>query len=168
MLVLLVGPGEAKRRLLHILEEELKGVRVRVVEGVDSSGEDGVRVALHSREVRRELRDVKLARAYEALEEAMRRVARGDGRVAFSFREVFEAAGLGAVETLLLSERVFEDPRVGEDELVELLRLVEGYGGKAYLLDSSTEVGERVEGLGGALALLRFSLGMGRRSSAPP
>ncbi|MBI4258734.1 MAG: pelota family protein [Thaumarchaeota archaeon] len=157
--VFLAGPGQIKNQFANLVRERWKEAsdNIFLIDGVDVTGEDGVLATVRSSGFRQIVKDSIIAKAHSILEEAVRRVSTGDPRVAMAFPEVSKAGEAGAVEDLVLSDRLFE-LGVIEDELVTLLNIVEKYGGRAYLLDSSTDMGRQASGLGGIVALLRYAL----------
>ena len=88
----------------------------------------------------------------------MRRVSLGDSRVSLAFPDCLKSARQGAVESLIIADKIFSQKGIEEDEIVELLNLVEEFHGETYLLDSTTDLGSQVNTLGGALGLLRFAV----------
>jgi protein pelota len=155
--VIVVGPGESKRRLMNFLTTEHSQMRgkVHLVEGLDGTGHDGVLLAVRSPALRSKIHSSKLSSATEILHEAMRRIGTGDRRVAMTFPEASNAAVQRAVEKVLVSSNILTF-NVDEQSLVDFLNTVESHGGLVYLLDGSTDVGIQVSTLKGVVALLRF------------
>ncbi|NWG09568.1 MAG: mRNA surveillance protein pelota [Nitrososphaerales archaeon] len=156
--IFVTGSGHTKNSFISFLSSQSKNMTdlLRIIEGVDVAGEDGVYMALRSPQLRRYIEDSKLAQATNILERAIKKIDDGDKRVAFTFNEVKEASRLGAVDSVVISDKVF-DQSVDEDDIAELLNFVEEFRGKSYMIDSSTEVSSQVMALGGIVALLRFS-----------
>ncbi|MEM4298255.1 MAG: mRNA surveillance protein pelota [Nitrososphaerota archaeon] len=153
--IFVAGPGSTKLNFARLLKEKGMGERVAVIEGVDLAGEDGVYAVIKSDQLKDFLKMSKLNRVASILEEAIRRIAVNDERVALGFKEVDRASKLGAVESLIVAEAVFGQG-VEEEALIELIDRVEQMGGSTYLVDSSTELGRQASILGGLVALLRF------------
>jgi protein pelota len=155
--VFVLGPGNTKNSFANFLAQQRKEfASVKALEGSDVVGEDGVYVALRNKNLQDELGESRLAKASKMIQEVMRRISLGDTRVGIAFIENLKAAKAGAVESLLVSEKIFSQKDVDEDVLVELLNDVEEYGGETFLLDSSTDLGGQVNSLGGVVGLLRF------------
>jgi protein pelota len=155
--IVVFGPGQTKNAFANFLANDEKlAPLVQTVEGIDLSGEDGLFVALKSPSLKRVFADATIARVQAIAEEAVKRIARNDGRVVVSLKETLEAAKAGAVESVLVSSRLFE--KGDESRIVELLNATEKFGGKTYLVDSSTDTGNQVDVMGGVLALLRYSM----------
>jgi len=160
--VYILGPGAVKNMFHNYLSEHSSPLSdsTTLIEGVDSSGEDGVYLALHSKSLRKDLEESRIGLAASLLEEAMRRISVGDDRVALALPDVLKASEAGAVDSLLLSDRIFES-RVDEECIIDLLNRVESFKGKVILVDTSTDLGVQVSTLGGVVALLRYPLHIG-------
>lgn len=157
--VYVFGPGTTKNEFVNYLSNSGSPLApsARLVDGVDTSGDDGIYLALHSKSLREKIADSRLGVAAETLEEVLRRIAVGDGRLAMGFNDVSEAAEAGAVESLLVSDRIFE-LGVDEEGVIRLLNTVESRRGEAFLIDPSTDLGVQVSRLGGVVALLRYQV----------
>ena len=73
------------------------------------------------------------------------------------FEETFNANQMGAVESLVFSDKVIQDN--DEQKIMDFLNDVESKGVKIYSVDASTDIGLRVTGLGGIISLLRYAIG---------
>jgi protein pelota len=71
------------------------------------------------------------------------------------FDETFTANQMGAVESLVFSDKAIQDD---EQRMIDFLNDVESKGVKIYSVDSSTDIGLRVTGLGGIVSLLRYAI----------
>jgi protein pelota len=159
--VFVMGPGTTKNAFVNFLLQNRTKKQfgdVRAVEGLDVAGEDGIYTAVRSPSLQQVLGETRLVKVSKIIQETMKRISLNDERVALAFKENMIAAKAGAVESLLVSDKIFLGPD-DEEKVVELLNTVEEFGGETFLLDSSTDLGEQVNSLGGAIGLLRFSLG---------
>ncbi len=156
--VVVAGPGNTKLILENLVRKD-PDLRKNetLVEGFDLAGSDGVRALVKSEGFRKVASDSVLVEVQEAVEEAIKRISRGERRIAYTLPRVSEAAKAGAVEKCMVSDDVFAT-NVDENALVETLNLVEEKGGKVFLCDSSLETGKQVSALGGMVALLRYAL----------
>ncbi len=159
MITYVSGPGPTKNELINFLSDSGSTIATsaRLIEGVDSAGEDGIHLALHSPNLKKDIASSRLGKAAALLEEAVRRIAIDDNRLTLGFSETQQAAQAGAVESLLVSDKIFE-LAVEEDDVVQLLNKVESLGGKTFLIDSSTDLGIQVSKLGGVIGLLRYAV----------
>lgn len=152
--VIVFGPGEAKRRVANRLQGGGEGgPPVTVVEGGDTGGMDGIYAFTRSDAMRKAIGGGKLAAVYGIVEEVMRMAGARSRRFAMGYAEALKASGMGAVESMVFSERLLHD--AGEQEAIDLLNAVEGGGGSVYGADSSTDAGMQVAGLGGVVCILR-------------
>ena len=157
--VFVLGPGTTKEKFVNYIQRERKEFgETKVIAGSDVTGEDGVYVALRNSNLQESLSDSRLAKVSKLIQEAMRRISVGDQRISFAFNDCLKAARQGAVESLIVADKIFSQRGIDEDEIVELLNSVEEYRGETFLLDSTTDLGAQVNTLGGVLGLLRFSL----------
>ena len=155
--VVIAGPGNFKNVIANQIRERLKNKPVSTVEGLDLTGADGVRALMKTQSFQAVAKDSLVVEMQRLVEEVVRRISTGDGRVAYTLPRVSEAAAAGAVESCAVSDDVFSI-NVDEEELVSVMNLVESKGGTVYLADSSMEFGKQVSSFGGLVALLRYSL----------
>ncbi len=156
--IIIFGPGESRRRFFNILvnrQYTLKD-RTHIVEGIDVAGEDGIFVFLRSTAMKQIMSSSKLAEVSSILETVMLMVNRGEAKYAMGMKEVSNAAALKAIEAAVFSDSIFNT--TNEEEIVKLLNLIEGYGARVFVVDSSTDIGLRVSSLGGIVALLRYAV----------
>jgi protein pelota len=156
--IIVFGPGETKRRFFNILlnKQEISKDKVRVIEGVDVAGEDGIYVFLRSSAMKEVMSASKLAIVSSILDKIMLMVNRGEGRFAMGINEVSKAATLKAIDEVVFSDAVFKT--ANDDDIIKLLNSIESFGARTFAVDSSTDIGLRVSSLGGIIALLRFPI----------
>jgi protein pelota len=156
--ILILGPGETKRRFFNLLVEKhfVEKDRLIIVEGVDVAGEDGIFVFLRSPLVKDTVGTSKIAIVSSILDKIMQLVRKGETKYAMGISEVHNAALVKAIEYLVFSDSIFKT--ADENEILNLLDLVEGYGAKTYAVDSSTDIGLRISSIGGIVALLRYAI----------
>lgn len=155
--IVIFGPGETKKRLSNFLIEipSIKGHKIQVVDGIDSSGEDGIYTFIKSDIMKQTLDTSKIAKVSTILDEIMLRANKKSAKFTMGFDETSKANDLGAVESLVFSDRIFE--KQDEDKIIEFLNQVESKGVEVFAVDSTTDAGLRVSSLGGVISLLRFS-----------
>jgi len=156
--MIIFGPGETKRRLGNFLSGSpaAKGHVIRVIDGIDSSGEDGIYTFIRSDTMRQALTNSKIAKVSSIIDEVMSLVNRKINRFTMGFDETLKANEAGAVQSLVFSDKIFEGQ--DEDGVISFLNRAEGKGVEVYAVDSTTDVGLRVSSLGGVVSLLRYSL----------
>lgn len=152
--VVAFGPGETKRRLANF--KGMAGHDVRLVEGIDSGGEDGIYIFTRSQAMRDMMSENNLAKAASLIDEVMLMVHKKNRRFAMGFDDASRANQAGAVKSLVFSDRAIQDN--DEQAMMDLLNDAEGNGSKVYGVDSSTDIGLRVSSLGGIVATLRYAV----------
>lgn len=156
--IVIFGPGETKKRFANFIQksQNLQKFKVQVVEGIDSGGEDGIYTFTKSNTMKEIMSDSKLAKVSSIIDEVMLLANKKSKKFTMGFDETFNANQMGAVESLVFSDKAIQDD---EQKMIDFLNDVESKGVKIYSVDSSTDIGLRVTGLGGIISLLRYSIG---------
>ena len=156
--IVIFGPGETKKRFANHIEklQNPKKYKIQVVEGIDSGGEDGIYTFTKSQTMQEIMSDSKLAKVSSIIDEVMLLANKKSKKFTMGFDETFAANQMGAVESLVFSDRAIQENN--EQKIIDFLNDVESRGVKIYSVDSSTDIGLRVTGLGGIISLLRYSI----------
>ena len=152
--IIVFGPGETKKRFVNFIQKSQK-YKVQVVEGIDSGGEDGIYIFTKSQTMKEIMSDSKLAKVSSIIDEIMLLANKKSTKFTMGFDETFNANQIGAVESLVFSDKAIQD---NEQKMIDFLNDVESKGVKIYSVDSSTDIGLRVTGLGGIVSLLRYAI----------
>ncbi|NWJ28702.1 mRNA surveillance protein pelota [Marine Group I thaumarchaeote] len=152
--IVVFGPGETKKRFVNFIQKSQK-YKVQVVEGIDSGGEDGIYIFTKSQTMKEIMSDSKLAKVSSIIDEIMLLANKKSTKFTMGFDETFNANQIGAVESLVFSDKAIQD---NEQKMIDFLNDVESKGVKIYSVDSSTDIGLRVTGLGGIVSLLRYAI----------
>lgn len=155
--LVVVGPGDLKRRLKDLILGLLDGVKV-VVDDASMGGLAGILEALRREKVIESLKEYYIVEAEEVMSEFMKLVASNPGKVAYGVRDVASTTLMGAVDKLVIVDSMLR--LEGEDlRLVEaILDKAEAHKGRIVIIPEDTPVGERVRGLGGVIAVLRYPI----------
>jgi protein pelota len=149
--VIIAGPGFLKEELSRRLHEEDPGVAAKVkVYSTAESGRVGVDELLKSGRATEVLRGSVAAEEAEFVERLVRSLATGT-RAAVGRAEVAEAVDAGAVETLLVSERLLTDP-----EVLPVLDRARAARARLFVVRDEGENGAKLDGLGAIAAILRY------------
>ena len=154
--VIILGPGETRKKFANFLSKTKLGqkIQIKIVEGVDSGGEDGIHIFTKSESMKEIMSDSKLAKVSEIIDQVMFLANKASKKFSMGLKETQNANEFGAIEALAFSEKVIQD--FNEQEVIDFLNDVELKGGKIYSVDGTTDAGLRVSGLGGIISLLRF------------
>ena len=153
-IVIIFGPGETKKRFSNHIQKSQK-FNVKVVEGIDSGGEDGIYIFTKSQSMKEIMSDSNLSKVASIIDEVMVLANKKSKKFTMGFDETYNANQMGAVESLVFSDKAIQD---GEQRMIDFLNDVEEKGVKIYSVDSSTDIGLRVTGLGGIVSLLRYTI----------
>ena len=155
-IIIIIGPGETKKRFGNFLAELSIGKKhkIQVVEGIDSGGEDGIYTFIKSEAMKQVMAQSKIAKVSAIIDEVMLRVNKKSNKFTMGFDETTKANEVGAVESLVFSDSVFE--KQDEDRVIEFLNHAENKGVNVFAVDATTDIGLRVSSLGGIVSILRF------------
>jgi len=155
-IVIIFGPGETRKKFGNFLSNTTLGkkIQIKVVEGVDSGGEDGIHIFTKSDSMKEIMSDSKLAKVSKIIDQVMFLANKTSKKFSMGLEETRKANEFAAIESLAFSEKVLQDS--DEQEVIDFLNDVETKGGELFSVDGSTDAGLRVSGLGGIIALLRF------------
>jgi protein pelota len=156
-LIIIFGPGETKKRFSNFIQksQNFQKFNIQIVEGIDSGGEDGIYIFIKSQAMKEIMSDSNLAKASSIIDEVMVLANKKSRKFTMGFDETFTANQMGAVESLVFSDKAIQDD---EQKMIDFLNDVERKGVKIYSVDSSTDIGLRVTGLGGIVSLLRYAI----------
>ena len=163
---IVAGPGFLKEALARRLAETSPALAARLkVYPTSEGGRVGVDELLRSGRASEVLRASVAAEEAEIVEQLVRAVA-GGTRAAVGPTEVAEAIDAGAVETLLVSDRLLHAP-----ELAPALERSRSSRARLFVVRADDGPGKRLAGFGGIAAILRYdwtSAGRPTGSTGPP
>ena len=102
------------------------------------------------------MNESNLAKASSIIDQTLILAQKTSKKFTMGFNETFNANKLGAVESIVFSEKILQEEE--EQVIIDFLNEAETKGVKIYSVDSTTDIGLRVTGLGGIVSLLRYSL----------
>lgn len=150
---ILAGPGFTKKEIHSHLQEKYPDIASKTHLGNTSTGgKPGLNEIIRRGIVRRVSEKDRISLETELIEKMMNEIAKNE-LATYGTEEVRKAAGLGAVEKLLVADKVLRKKR---DKVEPILDKARETGGKVIILSTEHEAGEKLMGLGGIGALLRF------------
>lgn len=148
--IIVAGPGFEKENLVDRIEDpELE--RLVAMEDASTTGTAGVQEVIKRGAIERVLEESRVADEVGAVEEFLELLNTDDEKVRYGMEPVREAAEMGAVERLLISDR-----EVREHE--DLMEQVEQQGGEVQIVHEDHDAGKKLAALGGVAATLRYAL----------
>lgn len=159
--IVAAGPGFTKNDLAKAIREKLKAAKV-IEENTSSIGEPGVREVIARGALSKLLEDSTMLRDSRLVDEFLSRLSKSPNMVSYGLADVEKTIDKGAVESLLVSEKLFKSITPLERKGIEALsRKVERYGGKVFFIGGEHEKGKQLANMGGIAALLRFAVSQG-------
>ncbi len=159
--IVIVGVGFVKNDFAAYLRENAQEMAKTVadIKSVNNGGVAGIYEALRSGVLLKASHRMRVLEETEVMEEAMKRLGKGENTVTYGLDDVEKAVQVGAVEKLILADSLL---REGEDaqrlNLEALMRNVEQKAGSVTVVSTEHEAGSKLLALGGIAALLRFPL----------
>ncbi|MCZ7403823.1 MAG: mRNA surveillance protein pelota [Candidatus Methanoperedens sp.] len=153
--VILAGPGFTKEDFLDFIKARDQELAKKIVlEDTSSIGVSGFQEVLRRGAVDRITEESRIGREANLIEELMKEISI-NGKVAYGMDDVRNAQGLGAIETLLITDELLRTEREGNN-IDGFLKAVEHSQGRIVVFSTEFEPGKKLESLGGIAALLRF------------
>ncbi len=156
--VILASPAFWKEELLKNLKDEMlkKKLVLATCSSVDATA---INEVLKRDEVKEVLKKDRAAKDLKLVEELMKEISK-DGQATYGAKETEDAAVIGAVKTLLITDEYIQNLRESGryPHLEGLMRTVERNGGDIHIVSIENEAGRRLKGLGGIASLLRYRL----------
>jgi protein pelota len=159
--IVIVGPGFVKNEFANYLKETAPELTPHIVavKSVSSAGTAGIHEALRCGALVPVTKQVRAAEETREVEEVFSRLGKGRRDVTYSLNEVEKAESYGAINLLLIADRLLREASNQERKRIEeLIRNVEEKNGKVMIVSTENEAGEKLVSLGGVAALLRFAV----------
>ncbi len=145
--VIVVGPGFAKEKIKNLLKDAEKRI---YVDSVSSTGEVGLREAIKRGLLDKVAKNSQISEETALIEKFFEELKK-DGLVCYGREETRKYLETGAVETLLISDRVLKE---NED----LLKIAEKMRTGIRIISSHHPSGEQFYNFGGVGGFLRFKV----------
>ena len=158
--IAIVGPGHIKNEFVKYLGEHFSKLAQHVVSvgSVSSGGVAGIYESLRCGILSHVAEHIRANEETRFIEEVFARLGAG-GAVAFGLNNVEKAVEYGAVELLLVVDRLLREAQDEERrKLEDLMRVTEKRRGRVIIVSMEHEAGEKLWSIGGIAALLRFPI----------
>jgi len=150
--VIILGPGFAKEEFYSFAKEKkLELLKDSAVMSTGDAGMNGIHEVL-KKGVVKVVVDARVAVETKIVESLFEEIAK-NGNFAYGFDEVENALDAGAIETLLVTDKL--DKTKNADGLLEKAKKTKS---KFMIISTFHEAGKKLEGLGGVGALLRYKI----------
>jgi protein pelota len=159
--IIIIGVGFVKNAFVSYLKENSSDVARAIadVKSVNTGGIAGIYEALRSGIFMKTFKNIRVAEENKVVEEVLARIGKGKNDVAYGFEEVKEACNYGAIEKIIISDKILRESSNTERRNIEqLINDVEQHKGEVMVISAEHEGGKKLLSLGGIAALLRFSI----------
>jgi protein pelota len=159
--IVIIGAGYVKNDFVNYLQEESKELSKAVVDikSVNNGGTAGIDEALRSGVLLKAVHQLRILDETETMEEILKRLGKGDGKVTYGLEPVENAANMGAIEKLIIADTTLRDSDEEKRlKLEQLMRDVERRQASVTVVSTEHEAGFKLISLGGIAALLRFPI----------
>jgi len=161
-LIIIVGPGFVKEQFQFYLKDNFKKSNINTdirLLTASSGTESGIYESLKTGAVAQVVSDHKISQDTLYMEEFITHLGKNDGLVSYGLKQVLNAANIGAIEHLLITDILIRT--IGHtigNELESLFESIEKTNGSIHILSTQTPAGEQLQQFGGIVALLRFKI----------
>jgi protein pelota len=159
--IVILGVGFVKNDFATYLKDNASDMAKSLadVKSVNNGGVAGIYEALRSGVLLKAAHKMRVLEETEVMEEAMKRLGKGENTITYGLDEVEKAAQLGAIEKLILADTLLRESENEQRLRVEkIMREVEHRAGAVTVVSTEHEAGSKLLSLGGVAALLRFPL----------
>lgn len=159
--IVIIGAGYVKNDFVNYLQDESKELFKAVVDikSVNNGGTAGIDEALRSGILLKAVHQLRILDETETMEEILKRLGKGDGKVTYGLEPVENAANMGAIEKLIVADTTLRDADEEQRlKLEQLMRDVERRQAAVTVVSTEHEAGFKLLSLGGIAALLRFPI----------
>ena len=156
--IILASPAFWKEELMKELKDDKLKSKI-VLATCSSVGKNGIDEVLKRPETVEALREERAAKEINLVEKLLGEISK-EGNTAYGLKEVEQAAIAGAVETLLVTDKLIQKLREQNKyaKLDSIMKAADTSKGSIAIISSEHEGGKKLEGLGGIAALLRYKL----------
>ena len=152
--IVIAGPGFYKNDFYDYLKDKHKDLAKKsIIENTGTGGRVGIHEVLKKGTVEKLTVENRVASEMAAVNNLLEQIAQNSSKVAYGLSETIEAINLGAVEKLLVLDKM-----VATNNLGQQMDMVENMKGEVMVISSEHDGGKQLESLGGIAAILRYAL----------
>jgi len=159
--IVVVGVGFIKNDFVSYIQGNARDVAQSIVDvkSVNNGGVSGIYEALRSGVLLRAAHQMRILEETETMEEAMKRLGKGEATITYGIDDVESASMIGAIEKLILADTMLREAEEEQRLRIEkIMREVEQRQGSVTVVSTEHEAGSKLIALSGIAALLRFPL----------
>lgn len=156
--IIIASPAFWKEELLKEIEKKSPELKQKITLATcNTTGKNAINEILKRGEVKEILKQDRTAKEVNLVEELFTEISK-EGPAAYGLNEVENAANMGAIKTLLVTDELIKKLRLENryETLDSIIKVVESTRGEIHIISTEHEAGKRLEGLGGIGAILRY------------
>lgn len=151
--IIIAGPGFTKDSIFERLKKYPEILKKSIKENSSVIGKTGINEVIKRGALDRILEKSRISFETLLVERFLEELGKDSGLVTYGLNEIKNAVEIGAVDKLLISDKL-----VREEGMEKLMDLTEKNRGEVHIINSSHEAGERLFHLGGVAAFLRYKV----------
>lgn len=152
--IVIAGPGFYKNDFYEYLKDKHKDLASKsVIEATGTGGRVGIHEVLKKGSVEKLTVENRVASEMIAVDELLSEIGKNSSKVAYGVKETGEAINLGAVDKLLVLDKM-----VATNNLSQQMDMVENMKGEVMVISCEHDGGKQLESLGGIAAILRYAV----------
>ncbi len=152
--VIMAGPGFMREELNEYFKENNFEAKIYSF-AIGSTGTPGINELLQGKQISSVVKDMELLRETKLVEKLFIEIGKQSGLYVYGLKDVENANNLGAIETLIVSDKYF----LKKNETVQkIMAESEKKNSNVHIINSKNEAGKKLESLGSIAALLRFKI----------
>ena len=148
--IVIAGPGFYKNDFYDYLKDLASK---SIIEATGTGGRVGIHEVLKKGSVEKLTVENRVASEMIAVDELLGEIGKNSSKVAYGVKETVEAINLGAVEKLLVLDKM-----VATNNLSQQMDMVENMKGEVMVISCEHDGGKQLESLGGIAAILRYAI----------
>ncbi|MGC8567336.1 MAG: pelota family protein [Caldisphaera sp.] len=157
-ILVIAGPGYLKDRLAEKIKINNNKLKV-IVDNVSNGGFAGINEILRRQTIINVLREFTTILAQEVLEEFMKNVVNNSDMVAYTLKDVYYAAKIGAIDKVVVIDKLLYNINDDERQMAEeIIENAEKTNAKIFIITEDSLIAPSIEGLGGIIAILRCKI----------
>jgi len=156
--VIIASPAFWKEDLMKELKDNDLKQKI-ILATCSSATRNGVEEVIKRPEVREALKQERIAKEINKIEELFAEIAKNNLAV-YGLKETENASAIGAVKELLITDALIQKSRIENFyfDVERIMKTVDKTKGEVEIISSEHEAGKKLDGLGGIAAILRFKL----------
>lgn len=156
--IVIGSPAFWKEYLMKEIKEE--GLRKKIITAsINNTGKAGIGELIRRPEVITALSEDRIVSEINSVERLLTEI-KMDGKAAYGMNEVLNAVNAGAVEELLVTDKLIHTKRQDGSyvELDNIMKTANSMQAKVHIISSDHDGGKKLDGLGGIGGILRYKL----------